>query len=86
MTAHGAPSRPSLGQCIKASVRGNLGAMFLNQGILAIFNVAILVMVNRVYASEADTSGDGTAEFLVAEGDGVPVGAIVGIHDGPVSY
>ena len=33
-----------------------------------------------------ELAGDGTAEFLVAEGDGVPVGAIVGIHDGRVTY
>ncbi len=66
MTATAPSGAGGIRERLSAMVRGNLGAMLANQGILSLMNLAILVMINRVYASADDTSDAGRLAVVLA--------------------
>ena len=66
MTTLGPPTIPRLRERILRLVRGNLGALMANQAVLSLMNLAILVMINRVYARPGDTADAGRLAVVLS--------------------
>jgi len=66
MTAPATPTLETIRRRIALMVRGNLGVMMLNQVLLALTNLVLLILINRVYARPGDTGDAGRLAAIMS--------------------